>query len=366
MRWTAMPVLLILSVVLLTAHGFMQIAKFSGQQASAAAVRAQTRQEKKQVVVTAVGDCTVGSDITFGYEGTLPAVIDANQGDYTYIFRGVKPVTAADNLTIANLEGTFTNSNVRYPKQFAFKGPPEYAKILRLGSIEAVNLANNHTYDYYEQGYLDTIKALEAEGIVWFGENQPKVYQTGGVSIGLLGYAFEAADEQLSKDIAALRKQADIVIASFHWGVELSYRPDAYQRHLAHLAIDSGADLVIGHHPHVLQGLEVYKQRLIAYSLGNFAFGGNTNPSDKRTMLLQTKFTVRDKQVILAAVKIIPARISSVEWVNDYQPTILQGKERQEFIAWFADLCYFDLPDQGEFTLAPGQNRADNSAKQRR
>ena len=351
MRWKAAPILIILALILLNIYGVVQVAKSAGKIADPAAQTENRRKIRQQVTITAIGDCTLGTDVTFDYDGTMPAIIDANKGDYSYIFRGVKLITSADNLTIANLEGTFTNSNRRYPKQFAFRGSPEYARILRLGSIEAVNLANNHTYDYYEQGYHDTIEALTTEGIVWFDESRPAFYRTSGFTIGLLGYAFEVADERLLNDIKTVKERSDLVIVSFHWGNELSYWPDSYQRHLARLAIDSGADLVIGHHPHVLQGLEVYKRRLIAYSLGNFAFGGNMNPADKRTMLLQTSFITENRSLIRTEVKVIPARISSVEWVNDYQPTILQGKAQQEFFSWFGGLCFFDLPEHGEFII---------------
>ena len=293
----------------------------------------------RRVIITAVGDCTLGTDVNFGYEGTLPAVLDQNKGDLSYVFAGVRRITAGDDLTIANLEGTFTNADTRYPKTFAFKGPPVYAKILALGSVEAVNVANNHIYDYYQAGFMDTIQALETEGIAWFGEGTAKVFTVKGVKLGFLGYAFSVDEEQLAKDIAVLKRETDAVIVSFHWGEERSYWPDENQKGLARQAIDSGADLVLGHHPHVLQGMEIYKERLIAYSLGNFAFGGNMNPGDKRTMLLQVKFTFGEGRVTGWEAEIIPASISSVDWVNDYQPTVLSQEERQNFLVWFQGLC---------------------------
>ena len=296
-------------------------------------------ENKKEIVITAMGDCTLATDVTFGYDSTLPAVIDANHGDLAYVFKSVQSVTSIDDLTIANLEGTFTVSQDRYPKTFAFKGPPEYGKILTLGSIEVVSLANNHTYDYFEKGFVDTVKALDNQGIVWLGEGTAKVYTTKGVKIGLLGYGFAVNETQLAQDISALKSITDVLVVSFHWGEEGSYWPNFEQKSLARLSIDSGADMVIGHHPHVLQGIELYKNRLIAYSLGNFAFGGNMNPVDKRTMLLQGKFTIDDKGLQSLEVKIIPARISSVTWINDYQPIILEGEERQLFLEWFQQLC---------------------------
>jgi len=296
-------------------------------------------QDNKEVLITVIGDCTLATDVTFGYDSTLPAVIDANNGNLAYVFKNIHKVTSVDDLTIANLECTFTTESARYPKAFAFKGPPEYAKMLTLGSIEAVNLANNHTYDYYDKGFEDTVKSLDREGIVWFGEGTAKVYTTKGTKIGLLGYAFTIDETQLAKDISALKNMTDILVVSFHWGDEGSYYPNSEQKILARLSIDSGADMVIGHHPHVLQGIEIYKNRLIAYSLGNFAFGGNMNPGDKRTMLLQGQFTLDDKRLQTLEVKIIPATISSTAWINDYQPAILEGEEKQRFLEWFQPLC---------------------------
>lgn len=329
--------LLIMAVITFTPLALSQ--KMEAENLEPTNLSTVAQEDTKEVLITAIGDCTLATDVTFGYDSTLPAVIDANNGDLTYVFKSIHEVTAKDDLTIANLEGTFTTSSTRYPKTFAFKGPPEYAKMLTLGSIEAVNLANNHTYDYYEKGFEDTVKTLDKEGLQWFEEGTAKIYMTKGVKIGLLGYAFTVDEAQLAKDISALKSITHILVVSFHWGEEGSYWPNFEQRNLARLSIDSGADMVIGHHPHVLQGVEIYKNRLIAYSLGNFAFGGNMNPEDKRTMLLQGKFTINDKGLQALEVKIFPARISSVAWINDYQPTLLQGEERQSFLEWFQQLC---------------------------
>jgi poly-gamma-glutamate synthesis protein (capsule biosynthesis protein) len=117
---------------------------------------------------------------------------------------------------------------------------------------------------------------------------------------------------------------------NFHWGIEREYRPNNVQIQLAHAAVDLGADLVIGEHPHVLQGVENYKGKKIVYSLGNFSFGGNKNPSDKDSMIFQQTFTIRDGQIQgYDNYKIIPCSISSVKERNNYQPTILEGTEAE-------------------------------------
>jgi len=292
------------------------------------------------IVFTFAGDCTLGTDENFGYEGTLPAVVDAHHGDLSYVFRSVAPIFNADDLTVVNLEGTLTDRGIRQSKTFAFRGPPSYARMLSLSGIEAVNLANNHTYDYGQEGFDETLAALGRENILYFGDQHILRTTIKGTPVGLAGYLGFYADFdtkwRLAADISALKSEGRIVVVSFHWGVEGSYFPDGDQLELAHYAIDQGADVVIGHHPHVLQGIEFYKGHPIAYSLGNFAFGGNANPYDKRTMLLQVKFSPGAKPAI--AVRVIPARLSSVEYSNDYQPTLLQDNEKAWFFQWFSTI----------------------------
>ena len=116
---------------------------------------------KKEITISAVGDCTLGRDDNYDYVNSLPDVLKQNEHDYSYFFRGVKDVLESDDLTIANLEGTFTPYEQKRDKKFTFKGDLDYPNILLAGSVEAVNLANNHTYDYGERGYLDTLKALD-------------------------------------------------------------------------------------------------------------------------------------------------------------------------------------------------------------
>ena len=175
------------------------------------------------------------------------------------------------------MEGTLTDETAREAKTFAFKAPAEYASILSGSSIEAANLANNHSHDYGEKSYTDTISALEDAGIASFGYNRIKILKIKGIKVGVTGI-YELADHQkrasqVKQNIKALKKAgAQVIIVNFHWGIEKQYTPDENQKALAHLAVDEGADLVIGHHPHVLEGIEEYNGKYICYSLGNFCF----------------------------------------------------------------------------------------------
>ena len=298
---------------------------------------AEKEEPPVSITISAAGDCTLGTDENFDQSRSLNAYYDENGP--AYFLQSVKPIFEADNLTIVNMEGTLTESTSRMDKTFAFKGPADYTKILTEGSVEAANLANNHSRDYGEQSYTDTIAALDAAGIVNFGYDRTAVMDVNGVKVGLVG-TYELAEgmgceEEMIANIKAVEDQgAQIVIVSFHWGIERENYPDETQVSLAHSAIDHGADLVLGHHPHVLQGIEVYNGKNIVYSLGNFCFGGNSNPSDKDTMIFQQTFTVQNGELVEDNVtNVIPCSLSSESGRNTYQPTPLEGEEKDRVMA---------------------------------
>lgn len=286
------------------------------------------------LTISAVGDCTLGTDENFDSSSSLVAKYNEVQ-DPDYFFQNVGSVLGSDDLTIANLEGTLTTATERQDKTYAFRGDPSYTGILTNGGVEAVNLANNHSKDYGEQSYEDTIANVEAAGITSFGYDRTAVVDVKGAKVGLVGI-YELADgmdraDQLKANIQSVKDQgAQLVIVSFHWGSEKENYPDETQVSLAHMAIDNGADLVLGHHPHVLQGIESYNGKNIVYSLGNFCFGGNKNPSDKDTMIFQQTFTIQDGTVMADnTTNIIPCSLSSSSSYNDYCPRILEGDEKQ-------------------------------------
>ena len=247
------------------------------------------------LTLSVVGDCTLGTDETFDYDTSLNAYYENYGADY--FLQNVKDIFSADDLTIANFEGTLTDSDEREDKTFAFKAPASYASILTGGSVEAVNTANNHSHDYGEQSFNDTLAALDDAGIVHFGYDETAVMDVKGIKVGLVGiyelYDHLEREQQLKDNIAKVKADgAQLIVAIFHWGNETETVPDSNQTTLGRIAIDEGADLVCGHHPHVLQGIETYKGRNIVYSLGNFCFGGNSSPSDMDTMIYQQTFTI--------------------------------------------------------------------------
>lgn len=285
------------------------------------------------LTLSVVGDCTLGTDETFDYDTSLNAYYENYGADY--FLQNVKDIFSTDDLTIANFEGTLTDSDEREDKTFAFKASASYASILTGGSVEAVNTANNHSHDYGEQSFDDTLAALDDAGIVHFGYDETAVMDVKGIKVGLVGiyelYDHLEREQQLKDNIAKVKADgAQLIVVIFHWGNETETVPDSNQTTLGRIAIDEGADLVCGHHPHVLQGIETYKGRNIVYSLGNFCFGGNSSPSDMDTMIYQQTFTIDADGIKKDNVtNIIPCSISSAAYdgYNNYQPTPAEGDE---------------------------------------
>ena len=292
-------------------------------------------EEKAKISVSFAGDCTLGTDTTFSYKASFPQVLADKNNDYAWFFSGVKQIFQSDDLTLVNLETTLTDASKHAKKKFRFKGDPSYAKILKEASVEVVNIANNHTMDYLQKGFNDTLFALEKAGVEYSGREYAPCITVKGVKVAFIGYTAWDMDvrEKIRESLKQAKASAQVIIVSLHWGRERVYFPDEEQIALAHFCIDNGADAVIGHHPHVLQSVEFYKQRYIAYSLGNFCFGGNSNPTDKDSMILRNVFELKQGKLIGVEAEIMPCSISSSKNVNDYRPELLHGKEKDRVLA---------------------------------
>ena len=305
----------------------------SSPQATSAA---RLRNLNTQITISLVGDCTLGTDEAFAYDTSLNAYQLYRGSDY--FLQNVKTIFAEDDLTIINMEGPLTESTERNGEKFAFKGAPGFVDILSGSSVEAANLANNHSHDYGEQGFEDTKRILSDAGITAFGYDETALITIKGIKIGLVGI-YELHDHlertrQLKDNIAKVKQEgADLIITIFHWGNERETIPDSNQMALGHIAIDYGADLVAGHHPHVLQGIEEYRGKYIVYSLGNFCFGGNSAPDDMDTMIFQQTFTIQSGEVLTDEnITLIPCSISSETGFNNYQPTPVEGSEAERIL----------------------------------
>ena len=302
---------------------------------------------KKAILISFAGDFTLGTDTKFGYDGSLPAAFINSGRNYSYFMQNVASIFNKDDYTLVNLETTFTDSNVKAPKDgeifYNFKGPKEYVNILKTGSIDGVTISNNHIYDYGKQGIQDTVNTLKENNIDICGEGYKILKNIQGVKFGFLGYTgWEYSNELKTKiinDISELKNQgAEVVIPYFHWGIERSYEPYEVQQNLARVAIDNGAEAVIGSHPHVIQSMENYKGKLIAYSMGNFCFGGNSNPPDKRTFILQVKANMQDDKLVNFEYKVLPAMVSSRSDRNNYIPTLATGENKTNILKTLNEL----------------------------
>ncbi len=283
-----------------------------------------TETEPKEIryTLTFAGDCTLASDP--GNYHSPHGFIQTVGTDYGYPFRNVLEYFQKDDFTIINLESVLADEGYAAGKLFTFRGPTAYTQIMTSSSVEAVTLANNHTEDYGQAGYDSTTQALTNAG-VWFVEEDKTTLVTteSGLTIGLYADSFYFNIPEIQKNVKKLRDQgAEIVICAFHWGTEGSYRPTGDQKMFAKAAIDAGADVVYGHHPHVLQPMEEYNGGYIFYSLGNFSFGGNHFPRDMDSALVQLEvIRNEDGKVSLGELTIIPLSISSMRGQNNFQPT---------------------------------------------
>lgn len=327
----------------------MPVVESSGEEQESTALEASSPPEEIPLIseenniltitISAAGDCSLGNHQDQEYAYSFRQVYDHIE-DEGYFFANVQDYFNSDDMTIVNFEGVLTFSEERdETRTYNIKGDPEYARLLTAGHIEAVSFANNHRLDYGTRGSDDTVAALAEEGILYAYDKNVSVYETEkGIRIGIVSVNEVAwglgSEKLLAEGIAKLQEQgADLILACCHWGIERENYPTENQRYLGRKCIDLGADLVIGHHPHVLQGVEEYNGKFIIYSLANFCFGANRNPADKDTMIFQQTFTFIDgvKQED-QQVQIIPCSVSSVKDRNNFQPTPAQGEEAARII----------------------------------
>lgn len=289
------------------------------------------------ITISAAGDVTLGHDLYSGKNNRFDTVYNKIGGQSSYYFANVKSVFKKDDLTLVNFEGTLTTSKKRAKKRYAFKGPYKYINILKAGSIEAVSFANNHCRDYGEQSYKDTIICFKKNSITYASYGTVGRMKVKGKTIGMIsvnGLEGVSASKKIIKKGMKKLKNADLIIVSMHCGKEGSHKVKSAQKQIAHYAVNQGADLVLGHHPHVLQGIEKYKGVYIVYSLANFCFGGNRNPKNKDTMIFQKTFHFKNNKLKKDDdIRILPCSISSVTSRNDYRPTILKGKKKAKVIS---------------------------------
>jgi len=297
-----------------------------------------------QITVTFTGDCTLGNTpLERERESGFESFIEKNGLEYP--FANVKHIFEQDDLTVVNLEGTFYDYEAnRADKTYTFRAPTSYADILTLSSIEAVSIGNNHALDYGVVGQDATIEALESRGIHWFGTNEyangTYIFEKEGVKIGFVaayiswwwGKGNSAIIKQCFADLEAAG--CEVIVACIHGGVEYDKRHDLNQEKMANAFIRYGADIVIGHHPHTIQGLRVENGISTFWSLGNFSFGGNSQLRTLNTFMAQITFSFDENGKYLGhQINLIPAHVSGTEEYNNYQPILVHGEEAEDVIA---------------------------------
>lgn len=282
------------------------------------------------LTLSLVGDCTVGDQYIYrGYRSSFTYKV--TQAGLEYPFSLAAELFAQDDLTIANCEGCFTN-RASTGKEMSLGAPPEFAQVFTLGFVDVVNTANNHMRDFGSAGRADTLEALAAQGIGYFGDEDTFITQIKGVTIGIVGYTFpinEAKLKRYEEKIQELRAAGcTFIIASAHWGKEGSLSINQDQRQGAPALIDMGADLVYGHGSHTVQPLQIYHGKLICYSLSNFTFGANASPKDDDTLVLQVSYDIReDGSCTLGEITAIPYKMHKDQ---DFRPYPIQDQAGKE------------------------------------
>jgi poly-gamma-glutamate synthesis protein (capsule biosynthesis protein) len=320
--------------------------------ASSSPARREGVHQERTLHLTAVGDILLGDSSRKVLE----------REGYDYPFRGLAPLLQRSDLVFANLEGPITKGTTPLDpkKDYVYRSDPAAAPALHAAHVELVTLANNHALDYGNDGLSDTIRHLDAAGVRHFGAGANRaeaiggeIVELAGVRIGFLGFferygpygttyagyfagdhapgVAELDERTLREAIAALRPRVDVLIVCCHWGKNYAAVTKTQQRY-GHLAAELGADLVVGHHPHVAQGVEVHHGVPILYSVGNFTFGSKgrfdqLEPPLRHSWLAE--ITVNGGRI--DAVDLIP--LETDNHVVRYQPRVAEAGDLAAMVA---------------------------------
>ncbi len=308
------------------------------------------REAPVQIVVSFTGDCTLGCtpdqrmNPRTSFEGYV-----AREG-MAYPFAEVREIFENDDLTVINLESVFQDDDsCRADKTYNFRAPQSYAEMLPLGGVDAVSFANNHTMDYSAKGFLSTLEALEKVNIPWFGASETAcstyIFEKDGVKIGFVSTYisdyFRTEGKLVTKCFDELNAAGcNLIVGCIHGGVEYDTLHDEAMERTANGFIRRGADVVICHHPHTLQGIRVENGRTTLWSLGNFVFGGNpeirvnhAGESVISTMIAQFTFSFDENGKYLGhQLNVIPCHMSGHTGYNDYQPHPVSGQDAERVI----------------------------------
>ncbi len=289
--------------------------------------------EMTKVVVTMTGDCVLGGEEKSRKKETSFDSLIAQKG-MAWPFSAFSQQFAQDDITLVNLEGVLkdTATGRLADKTHTFRGVTAYTEILRLGSVEHVNIANNHYIDYGKAGRTSTLKALKQAGIAISGYKELHAVEIGGKKIGFGGIretVYRQERKTMAEDIQALAEMdCDVIIYSCHFGDEYGKTHNTLQTKMTREAIDLGADFVVGHHPHVVQGIEYYNGGVILYSLGNFVFGGNLELKEFDSYAVEAAFLWEGEKYRGVQLELIPVLTSGTIPENDFRPVPALGEDK--------------------------------------
>lgn len=303
------------------------------------------------LTLTFVGDCTLGSE---EYRQSAADSLNAyaEMYGYDYFFKNIQFLTQHDDLTIVNLESVLSDSSSgeNKDKTYRFRGPTAFTEILTSSGIDLCTLSNNHTGDYGSIGLNATHRALDEAGVAWCAEDEIYIMERGDVRIAFIAMTsstFFRDREWFKQKVRSLKEEdgMNAVIFCFHGGSEYNAAHNKYQENYARIATGAGCDLVIMHHPHVLQGITVMNSRYICYSLGNFVFGGNCKVRALQTMAVRAELTFDDAGKLLGTqLFLYPMHVSDDSAVNHYQPKLVYGDEAAAVMKLVQADSTFTLP----------------------
>ena len=305
---------------------------------------------ESELVLTFGGDAVLGTrEAWWKKEESFLAYLEAN--GMSYPFSGLQSVFGEDDMTFVNLECVLKadSAGENKDKEYRFRGLPEYTEILWDGSIEQVNIANNHYIDYGTAGRDATRQALEDAGMPYSGYGYTYIWEKDGHRIGFAGCRetiFKSDKEVIRRDVAALRRAGcDVVIYSCHWGTEYRATHNSQQEEMAREAMLAGVDIIVGAHPHVVQGIGTAGNTVVLWSLGNLMFGGTHDMKTFDATLAQVRLRFSGDDYVGCTVSYIPIQTSSAEPENDFHPVIAEGSDKARVLEKIQADSAFTLTD---------------------
>lgn len=304
-------------------------------------------EEKKEATISMVGDMTFVKSV------------DTNIKKYGegYILEGYGPYMKKSDIVLGNLETSVSlRGKAMENKEYTFRSSPAALKALKDNNFTAVSIANNHVLDYGRDAFSDTLNNLDKVGILYAGGGRNKkeanagvIIEKNGITVGFLAFSkvipkvdwyatnirsgiigsYKVHEKKFVALIKEIKKNCDVLVVSVHWGKEYATAIRDEEKYIGHSMIDAGADVIMGHHPHVVQGLEIYKDKPIFYSLGNFIFYGFKNKLCNKTIMAEFKV---NKKAEITNISIMPGNI-----ING-RPIPMEGSEKEEFLKYFNKL----------------------------